>query len=139
MCACTEPVRIGIGAGCVEYGRPKWPITMLNHTSLVLHNVCFFYVFAPCARTTRYEEDFFSLENQGKKEKRLASIARLITMRPSPKKQVRYRQFGGNRPLPQMVIYAYACTTSLFRMGLLPLSTPIPKIGLIRPRPEPSQ
>ena len=32
MCACTEPVRTGIGAVCVEYGRPKWPITMLNHT-----------------------------------------------------------------------------------------------------------
>ena len=30
MCACTEPVRTGIGAVCVEYGRPKWPITMLN-------------------------------------------------------------------------------------------------------------
>ena len=33
MCACTEPVRTGIGAACVEYGRPKWPITMLNHTN----------------------------------------------------------------------------------------------------------
>ena len=33
MCACTEPVRTGIGAVCVEYGRPKWPLTMLNHTN----------------------------------------------------------------------------------------------------------
>ena len=33
MCACTEPVRTGIGAVCVEYGRPKWPVTMLNHTN----------------------------------------------------------------------------------------------------------
>ena len=32
MCACTEPVRTGIGAVCVEYGRLKWPITMLNQT-----------------------------------------------------------------------------------------------------------
>ena len=32
MCACTEPVRTGIGAVCVDYGRPKWPITMLNRT-----------------------------------------------------------------------------------------------------------
>ena len=32
MCACTEPVRTGIGAVCVDYGRRKWPITMLNHT-----------------------------------------------------------------------------------------------------------
>ena len=34
MCACTEPVRTGIGAVRVEYGRPKCPITMLNHTHL---------------------------------------------------------------------------------------------------------
>ena len=32
MCACTEPVGTGIGAVYVENGRPKWPITMLNHT-----------------------------------------------------------------------------------------------------------
>ena len=32
MCACTEPIRTGIGAVCVEYGRRKWPITMLNRT-----------------------------------------------------------------------------------------------------------
>ena len=31
MCACKEPIRTGIGAVCVEYGRRKWPITMLNH------------------------------------------------------------------------------------------------------------
>ena len=34
MSACTEPVRTGIDAVCVEYGRPKWPITMLNHTNI---------------------------------------------------------------------------------------------------------
>ena len=34
MYACTEPVRTGIGALCVEYGRPKWLITMLDHTYL---------------------------------------------------------------------------------------------------------
>ena len=33
MCAWTEPVSTGIGAVCVEYGRPKWPTTMLNHTN----------------------------------------------------------------------------------------------------------
>ena len=32
MCACIEPVGTGIGALFVEHGRPKWPITMLNHT-----------------------------------------------------------------------------------------------------------
>ena len=70
MCACTEPVRTGIGAVCVEYGRPKWPITMLNHTQshtyLVQKNVLFF-ILAPYAHTTRYEEAFFPLETQGKK------------------------------------------------------------------------
>ena len=51
---CTEPVRTGIGAVCVEYCRPKWPITMLNHThiwithtSLVQNNVWFLFL-APC-------------------------------------------------------------------------------------------
>ena len=34
MCAYSDPVRSGIGAVCVEYGRPKWPITMLNHTHI---------------------------------------------------------------------------------------------------------
>ena len=34
MCACTAPVRAGIGAVCVEYGRRKWPITMLNQTNI---------------------------------------------------------------------------------------------------------
>ena len=51
MCACTEPVRTGIGAVCVEYGRPKWPVTMLNHsnkqTSLVQKNVLLFYFLHP--------------------------------------------------------------------------------------------
>ena len=46
MCACTEPVRTGIGAVCVEYGRPKWPITMLNQTR-VQKNVWLFYFWHP--------------------------------------------------------------------------------------------
>ena len=51
MCACTEPVRTGIGAVCVEYGRPKWPITMLNHTDKVQKNVStrYFLFLAPYA------------------------------------------------------------------------------------------
>ena len=62
MCACTEPVRTGIGPVCVEYGRPKWPITMLNHTSLVQKDVIIFHFWHPThARTTRYEE-FFCLK-----------------------------------------------------------------------------
>ena len=69
MCACTEPVRTGIGAVCVEHGRPKWPITMLNYTHKhPWYRIMFGFLFwAPYARTTRYEEAFFSLENQGKK------------------------------------------------------------------------
>ena len=61
MCACTEPVRTGIGAVCVEYGRPKWPITMLNHTYRKMF--CFLFL-VPYARTTRYEEAFLP---EGKK------------------------------------------------------------------------
>ena len=68
MCACTEPVRIGIGAVCVAYGQPKWPITMLNHTNKhPWYRMMFGFSFlAPYARTTRYEEAFFSLD-QGRK------------------------------------------------------------------------
>ena len=73
MCACVEPVGTAIGAVCVEYGRPKWSITMLNHTHNHTHKhpwyrimLCFLFL-AAYARTTRYEEAFFSLENQGKK------------------------------------------------------------------------
>ena len=75
MCARTEPVRTGIGAVCVEYGRPKWPITMSNHTHIPeshtqtsLVQIMFGFSFwVPYARTTRYEEAFLSLESQGKK------------------------------------------------------------------------
>ena len=56
MSACAEPVRTGIVAVCVEYGRPMWPITMLNQTRVQIF--FFFFFLAPYARTTRYEEDF---------------------------------------------------------------------------------
>ena len=67
MCACTEPARTGIGAVCVEYGRPKWPITMLNHTTKhPRYRIMFGFLFlAPYARTTRHEEALFALENNG--------------------------------------------------------------------------
>ena len=55
MFARTEPVRTGIGAVCFEYGRRKWPITMLNHTGIPGTEKCFVFVFlAPYARTPRY-------------------------------------------------------------------------------------
>ena len=37
MCACTEPVRIGIGVVCVDSGGLKWPITILNYTPTKTH------------------------------------------------------------------------------------------------------
>ena len=45
ICACTEPIRTGIGAVCVEYGRPKWPITMLIHTNGPWYRIMFFSYF----------------------------------------------------------------------------------------------
>ena len=33
ICACTEPIGTGVGAVCVERGRPKWPFTMLTDTN----------------------------------------------------------------------------------------------------------
>ena len=71
MCARTEPLKTGIGAVCVEYGRPKWPITMLNlthnHTHTYRKKVFFFFFLAPYARTTPYEEAFMP---KGKKRTR---------------------------------------------------------------------
>ena len=67
MCACTEPVRTGIGAVCVECGRPKWPTTMLNHTDIPGTEFGFSFL-APYARTTRYEEAFLP------KSKKTASL-----------------------------------------------------------------
>ena len=73
MCECTEPVRTGIGAVCVEYGRSKWSITMLNHTNKQTNKhlwyrkmFCFLFL-APYACTTRYEEAFLP---EGKKRPR---------------------------------------------------------------------
>ena len=43
MCACTEPVRTGIGAVCVEYGRPKWLINQTNVQKNVLIFVFYFW------------------------------------------------------------------------------------------------
>ena len=63
MCACTEPVKTGIGAVCAEYGRPKW---LINRTH-VQKNVLFYFLFlAPCARTTRYEEAFKAKNGLGR-------------------------------------------------------------------------
>ena len=45
MCACTEPVRTGIGAVCVEYGRPKWPLTMFNHADIPGTKKCVDFLF----------------------------------------------------------------------------------------------
>ena len=84
MCACTEPVRTGIGAVCVEYGRPEWPITMLNHTHnhtnthtyLVQNNVCLFVFFGTLCSYDPLWRGFFFLGKPRKK--RLASLARLV-------------------------------------------------------------
>ena len=65
MCACTEPVRTGIVAVCVEYGRPKWPITM-DVESHIQNNVSFF-IFGTQSSYDPLGRGFFSLENQGKK------------------------------------------------------------------------
>ena len=50
MCACEEPVGTAIGAVCVEYGRPKWPITMLNHTDIPGTEICFYFLVQPAMK-----------------------------------------------------------------------------------------
>ena len=64
MCACTEPVRTGIGAVCVDYGRPKWPITMLNHTDIPGTAKCFyFFIFGTLRMLVRPAmKSFFCLK-----------------------------------------------------------------------------
>ena len=75
MSACTEP-RTGIGAVCVEYGPSKWPITMLNHTDIPGTEKCFdFYFWHPMLVRPAMKRLFFPWKT---KEKRLASLARLI-------------------------------------------------------------
>ena len=43
MCACTEPVRTGIGAVCVEYGQPKWLIIRHMYRKMFLFLVFFWH------------------------------------------------------------------------------------------------
>ena len=53
---------------CVEYGPPKWPITMLNHTNIPGTEKCFvFYFWHPMLVRPVMKRLFFFLENQGKK------------------------------------------------------------------------
>ena len=81
MCACTEPVRTGIGAVCVEYGRPKWPITMLNHTDMVQKNLFIFNFWHPThARTTRFEEAFLLEGKKRPRSLRSLSLASLLVV-----------------------------------------------------------
>ena len=90
MCACTEPVRTGIGAVCVEHGRPKWPITMLNHTNKQINipgTGKFLFVFlAPYARTARYEEAFLP---EGKKRPRSLRSLGLASLLPITSNETR--------------------------------------------------
>ena len=77
MCACTEPVRTGIGAVCVEYGRRKWPITMLNHTYRKMFGFLF---LAPYARTTRDEEAFLPEGKEQPRSLRSLGLASLLVI-----------------------------------------------------------
>ena len=45
MCACTEPVRTGISAVCVEYDRPKWLINQTQAQKNVF--ILLFYFWHP--------------------------------------------------------------------------------------------
>ena len=67
MCACVEPVGTAIGAVCVEYGRPKWPITMLNHTHTVYRRMFCFLFLAPYARRPVVKRLFFPWKTKEKK------------------------------------------------------------------------
>ena len=55
LCASTEPVRTGVGAVCVDCGRSKWPITMLNYTHTLTEKI---EKTPYTLRMTRFEEAF---------------------------------------------------------------------------------
>ena len=78
MCACTEPVRTGIGAVYVEYGRPKWPITMLNQTRVQKNVFVLFFGTLDYARTTRYEEAFLPRGKKRPRSLRSLGLASLL-------------------------------------------------------------
>ena len=80
MCACTEPVRTGVGAVCVEHRRSKWPISMLNHQDIPGTEKCFyFYFWRPTyARTTRYEEAFLPKGKKRPRSLRSLGLASLL-------------------------------------------------------------
>ena len=68
MGAYTEPVWPGIGAVRVEYGRPKWPITMFNHTHTWYRRVfCFFYCWHPMLVRPVMKRLFFPWKTKEKK------------------------------------------------------------------------
>ena len=73
MCACTDPVRTGVGAVCVEYGRPKW---LINQTHVQKNVFIIKFFLAPYARTTRYEEAF--LPKGQKRPRSLRSLGLVI-------------------------------------------------------------
>ena len=77
MCACVEPVGTAIGAVCVEYGRPKWSITMLNHTHCT--EECFvLYFWHPMLVRPAMKRLFFPWKTKEKK----ARFARAPHERP---------------------------------------------------------
>ena len=126
MCACTEPVRIGIGAVCVEYGRPKWPITMLNHTHKQTpthkhthtwyENNVLFFIFGTLSSYDPIWRGFFFLGKPRKK--RLASLARLsiITWYERTKRSLEKRNiYPSLQTVPQIRIYY----TRIYLVGTL--------------------
>ena len=79
MGACTEPVRTGIGTVCVEYGRPKWLITMFTHKHThTWYRRMFYFIFGTLCSYDPLWRGFFFLRKPRKK--RLALLARLIIM-----------------------------------------------------------
>ena len=90
MCACTEPVRTGIGAVYVEYGRPKWPITMLNHThkqinkhTYIQKNVFVFYFWHPMLVRPGMKR-LFCLKAKNGLIKMLSETQEILYERPTP-------------------------------------------------------
>ena len=78
MRACVEPVGTAIGAVCVEYGRPKWPITMLNHTHTWYRRMFCFFIFGTLFSYDPLTTNWKRLFSLKPRKKRLASLARFM-------------------------------------------------------------
>ena len=101
MCACTEPAKKGIGAVCVECGRSKWPITILNHTNkhAYIQNNVLFLIFGNLCSYDPLWRVFFAWRQKTVSVASLPRLCPIIT-------QIRGHIEGSSPPSPLQFVPA---------------------------------